>query len=67
MLCQDINRRNNSMYYKYKKSGFQIEIFSDCVMLKFTVVCDSDKVTVNYVNNGNMEFDIKVRLCANDK
>ena len=64
--------------YPIENGAFESEFFSDdgesfayrnndCVKLKFTVVCENDKVTVGYVNNGSMDFDVKIRLLENDK
>lgn len=39
----------------------------DCVMLKFSVKCDSQTVNVTYHNSGNMPFCPNIRLCKADK
>ena len=64
--------------YPVEEGTFEAEFFTDdgvsfrylkneCVRLKFTVTCEKDRVTVSYINEGTMDFDVKLRLCEADK
>ncbi len=63
--------------YPVEEGSFESEFFTDdgesfayqkneCVKLRFIVTCDKDTVKVTYVNEGNMNFDVKIRLCEGD-
>ena len=67
----------NFTVYPVKDGEFKSEFFTDdgtsfayrknnCVRLEFTVTCEKDKVSVNYINNGNMNFDVQLKLCDGD-
>ncbi len=64
--------------YPVKEGTFESEFFTDdgesfayqkneCVRLKFTVTCDSERVAVTYTNEGDMPFDVKIRLVEGDE
>lgn len=63
--------------YPVKEGDFESEFFTDdgesfaytkgdCVKLKFSVSCDEKKVTVRYINEGSMDFKVKIKLCSGD-
>ncbi len=63
--------------YPVEEGNFESEFFTDdgesfayrkneCVKLKFTVTCDRDRVRVNWINEGKMPFEVKIRLCEGD-
>ncbi|MBR3148624.1 MAG: DUF5110 domain-containing protein [Eubacterium sp.] len=63
--------------YPAESGTFEAEFFDDdgesfdyldgkCVMIKFTVTCDKDTVTVEYKNCGSMPFNPKFELCSAD-
>ncbi len=64
--------------YPIESGTFESEFFTDdgvsyeyknnnCVKLKFTVKCDSENVTVQYSNYGNMDIKPNIRLSSQDK
>lgn len=64
--------------YPLEKGGFESEFFSDdgisfeylnnhCTHLKFTVYCDENNVSVEYVNTGEMIMEPNICLCPGDK
>jgi len=63
--------------YPLSEGNFQSEFFTDdgvsfayrngnCVKLHFAVTCTEDKVMVKYENQGNADFEVKLRLCKGD-
>lgn len=64
--------------YPVNEGTFESDFFTDdgvsfdyqkneCVKIHFTVTCSKDKVDVDYVNFGKVDFDVKFRLCDGDK
>ncbi len=64
--------------YPIREGKFESEFFTDdgvsfgyrkgdCVKLRFTVKCEKDYVKVSYINEGNMDFNVNVRLCEGDR
>ena len=63
--------------YPVKEGAFESEFFTDdgesfgytkgdCVKLKFSVSCDKKNVTVRYLNEGSMDFKVKIKLFSGD-
>lgn len=64
--------------YPINEGTFESDFFTDdgvsfdyqkdeCVKIHFTVTCNNDKVSVSYVNTGKIDFDVKLKLCCEDK
>ncbi len=73
------NKKDDIVFtvYPINEGSFESDFFNDdgvsfayqkdeCVKIHFTVTCDKNKVSVNYVNTGKTDFNVKLKLYSGD-